>query len=92
MLQNAVHPVQELRAVKTQADQHKTQTGKELTHDQYVNLLLSAASAYDGAQQFAPGPKTHFAARSAWSLVSCGDLRYILGFILGLPYAIMADY
>jgi hypothetical protein len=29
MLQNAVHPVQELRAVKTQADQHKTQTGKE---------------------------------------------------------------
>jgi hypothetical protein len=26
MLQNAVHPVQELRAVKTQADQHKTQT------------------------------------------------------------------
>jgi hypothetical protein len=31
MLQNAVHPVQELRAVKTQADQHKTQAGKELT-------------------------------------------------------------
>jgi hypothetical protein len=28
MLQNAVHPVQELRAVKTQADQHKTQAGK----------------------------------------------------------------
>jgi hypothetical protein len=60
MLQNAVRPVQELRAVKTQADQHKTQTGKELTYDQYVNLLLSAASAYDA--QFAP--KTHFAARA----------------------------
>jgi hypothetical protein len=60
MLQNAVHPVQELRAVKTQADQHKTQTEKELTYDQYVNLLLSAASAYDA--QFAP--KTHFAARA----------------------------
>jgi hypothetical protein len=60
LLQNAVHPVQELRAVKTQADQHKTQTGKELTYDQYVNLLLSAASAYDA--QFAP--KTHFAARA----------------------------
>jgi hypothetical protein len=57
--QNAVHPVQELRAVKTQADQHKTQTGKDLTYDQYVNLLLSAASAYDA--QFAP--KTHFAAQ-----------------------------
>jgi hypothetical protein len=53
-------PVQALRAVKTQADQHKTQTGKELTYDQYVNLLLSVASAYDA--QFAP--KTHFAARA----------------------------
>jgi hypothetical protein len=31
MLQNAVHPVQELCAVKTQADHHKTQAGKELT-------------------------------------------------------------
>jgi hypothetical protein len=60
MLQNAVHPVQELRAVKTQADQHKTQTEKELTYDQYVTLLLSAASAYDA--QFAP--KSHFAARA----------------------------
>jgi hypothetical protein len=60
MLQNAVHPIQELRAVKTQADQHKTQTGKELTYDQYLNLLLSAASAYDA--QFAP--KTHSAARA----------------------------
>jgi hypothetical protein len=60
MLQNAVHPVQEFRAVKTQADQHKTQTGKELTYDQYVNLLLSAASTYDA--QFAP--KIHFAARA----------------------------
>jgi hypothetical protein len=58
VLQNAVHHVQELHAVKTQADQHKTQTGKELTYDQYVNLLLPAASAYDA--QFAP--KTHFAA------------------------------
>jgi hypothetical protein len=28
MLQNAVHPVQELRAVKTQADQHKTQPAR----------------------------------------------------------------
>jgi hypothetical protein len=60
MLQNAVHPDQELCAVKTQADQHKTQNGTDLTCDQYVNLLLAAASAYD--TQFAP--KTHFAARA----------------------------
>jgi hypothetical protein len=53
-----VHPAIELRGVKTQADQHKTRTGKELTYDQYVNLLLSGASAYDA--QFVP--KTHFAA------------------------------
>jgi hypothetical protein len=55
-----VHPLQELRAVKTPADQHKTQARKELTYDQYANLLLSAASAYDAL--FAP--KTHFAARA----------------------------
>jgi hypothetical protein len=62
MLQNAMHTVQELRAVKTQADQHKTQAGKELTYyDQYVNLLLSVASAYTVAK-FAPN--THFAARA----------------------------
>jgi hypothetical protein len=72
MLQNAVHPVQELPAVKTQADQHKTQTGKELTYDQYVNLLLSATSAYN-AQQFAP-PKTHFAARSPHGAVYSHDI------------------
>jgi hypothetical protein len=71
MLQNAVHPVQELRAVKTQADQHKTQTGKELTYDQYVNLLLSAASAYYDAQ-FAP--KTHFAARAPRRAVYSHDI------------------
>jgi hypothetical protein len=71
MLQNAVHPpVQEIRAVKTQADQHKTQTGKELTYDQYVNLLLSAASAYDA--QFAP--KTHSAARAPCRAVYSHDI------------------
>jgi hypothetical protein len=69
MLQNAVHPVQELRAVKTQADQHKTQTGKELSYDQYVNLLLFAASAYNA--QFAP--KTHFAARAPCRAVYSHD-------------------
>jgi hypothetical protein len=71
MLQNAVHPVQELCAVKTrQADQHKTQAGKELTYDQYVNLLLSAASAYDA--QFAP--KTLFAARAPRRAVYSHDI------------------
>jgi hypothetical protein len=52
MLQNAVHPIEELRAVKIQADQHKTQSGVELTYEQYVRLLTSAASNYNG--QFVP--------------------------------------
>jgi hypothetical protein len=56
----------------TQADQHKTQTGKELTYDQYVNLLLSAASAYDA--QFAP--KAHFAVANAYSHLE--TTRYII--------------
>jgi hypothetical protein len=42
-----------------------------LTYDQYVNLLLSAASAYN-AQQFAP-PKTHFAARAPHRAVYSHD-------------------
>jgi len=37
----------DLRNVKNQADQIKTQSGTELTYEQYCNLLLSAASAYD---------------------------------------------
>ena len=47
ILQNAVHPIDELRQVKNQADQYKTQSGKSLDYDGYVNLLLSAASHYD---------------------------------------------
>jgi hypothetical protein len=52
MLQNAVHPIEELRAVKVQVDQHKMQSGVELTYEQYVKLLTSAASNYD--EQFMP--------------------------------------
>jgi hypothetical protein len=70
MLQNAVHPIQELRAVKTQADQHKTQSGTDLTYDQYVSLLLSAASTYDA--QFTT--KTPFAARTPRRAVYSHDV------------------
>jgi hypothetical protein len=53
MLQNAVHPLEELRAVKTQADQqHKTLSGTDLTYEHYVHLLVSAASNYN--TQFLP--------------------------------------
>ena len=47
LLQNAVQPVAELRAVKVQAQQHKTHTGVDLTYQQYCSLLLSAAQEHD---------------------------------------------
>jgi hypothetical protein len=40
MLQNAVLPVPDLRAVETKAYQLKAQSGTDLTYDQYVNLLV----------------------------------------------------
>jgi hypothetical protein len=52
LLQNAVHPVKDLRAVKTTSDQFKTQMGQDLTYVQYYELLQSAAQTYDS--QFVP--------------------------------------
>jgi hypothetical protein len=50
LLENSVGQVQELRAIKTQAAQHKTQnSGIELTYEQYCSLLSSAAQEYDGS-------------------------------------------
>ena len=47
LLQNAVHSIPELCAIKVQAEQLKTHTGKALTYDQYCSLLLSAAQQHD---------------------------------------------
>ena len=47
MLQNAVHPIMELRQAKIQAAQFRTHTGKDLSYDEYCSLLLSAAQQYD---------------------------------------------
>ena len=47
MLKNAVHPVSELHAVKTQAAQHKTQPGKALTYREYTQLLQSTAAQFN---------------------------------------------
>ena len=46
MLQNAVHPLSELRQVKTTADQNKV-AGVALTYESYFKLLYSAAVSYD---------------------------------------------
>ena len=47
MLENAVHSINELRIIKTQAEQHKTHSGASLTYSQYTALLLSAAQQHD---------------------------------------------
>lgn len=47
MLENAVYKVPELRSVKIAADQHKAQSGTELTYEQYSGLLCSAAQQHD---------------------------------------------
>ncbi len=47
MLQNAIHPHEELRQVKNQADQLQVFHGKGIGYDSYCNLLLSAASNVD---------------------------------------------
>jgi hypothetical protein len=47
MLQNAVHPIAELRQVKVNADQLQTQMGKRISYNEYVGLLYSASAQYD---------------------------------------------
>ena len=50
MLKNAIHPLDEKRAVKVTAEQHHAHTGVSLTYEQYSTLRLSAATTYN--QQF----------------------------------------
>jgi hypothetical protein len=57
MLQNAVNGIDELRQVKNTADHMGAISGTTLTYDEYVTLLLSAASAYD--DQFKPKQAKH---------------------------------
>ena len=47
MFQNSVESIRELRNVVDQADQRMTHTSNDLYYDQYYNLLISAANAYD---------------------------------------------
>jgi hypothetical protein len=65
MLENAVHPIAELRAIKNQADQLKTNSGTALTYEEYSPLILSAAAfSYDTkllsrARHGTPTPPAH---------------------------------
>jgi hypothetical protein len=52
MLENAVHQIPDLRAVKNQAAQIQTSTGNTISYTDYSELLVSAAVMYD--KQFEP--------------------------------------
>jgi hypothetical protein len=52
MLQNTVNRIDDLRLFKNTADHMSSTMGKALSYDEYITLLLSAASAHDG--QFKP--------------------------------------
>jgi hypothetical protein len=57
----------ELRAVKAQAAQHKTQNGGiDLTYEQYCSLLSSAAQEYDGSLVRSVKPAPSAARRSIY--------------------------
>jgi len=47
MLQNTIHPEEELRQVKNQADQLQAFHGNGSGYNSYCNLLLSAATNLD---------------------------------------------
>jgi hypothetical protein len=70
MLQNAVTCISELRQVKTDADQHRTHSGTDLTFEQYSTLLESATIGYNA--QFV---RTH-PTRPKRTSVNLHDLEY----------------
>jgi hypothetical protein len=49
MLENVVSSIPDLRQVQIQAAHDKVRTGKSITYDQYVSLLLSGAMIYDSS-------------------------------------------
>jgi len=65
MLQNVVHPQEEWRQVKNNADQFQAFHGKAIGYDFYCNLLLSAASNYDA--EYAPKGRTGTAKRNVYA-------------------------
>ena len=81
MLENAVHPIDSLRIVKTQADQHKAHSGTDLTYSQYTSLLLSAAQQHD--KQLMEPSKPRFPRRKVYS----HEIEYGEPFEMSDPYS-----
>ena len=66
-------------AVKTQADQFKTQNGRDLSYDDYVRLLLSAAETYDNLPRVAPLQKTSSSSLTLVGMLICVVLASLFG-------------
>ena len=47
MLDNVVEPIPYLQAVKTNSDQFKKQTGKNLAYEQYSEQFIPAVTTHD---------------------------------------------
>ena len=47
MLQNAIHPIEELRSIRKFMEMDRTKSGGTLTFDQYSQLLKSTAIDYE---------------------------------------------
>ncbi len=65
MLQNFIHPHEELRQVKNQADQLQVFHGKGIGYNSYCNLLLSAALNLDA--KHTPKGRMNTANRSVYA-------------------------
>ncbi len=73
ILQNAVHPMEELQQVKNQADQLQACHGKTIKYEPYCNLLLLAASNYD--YQYAPKGRSDCTnVKQSWKNIYVHDL------------------
>ena len=68
ILQNAVAPNVQLRQVKTMVDLEKLKTGKSIEFDDYVTLLLSAATLYDEQYKSKNAAPTELSPKSVISI------------------------
>ena len=71
MLENAVSSIQDLRAVKDQANQLQVRLGSAMKYDDYCSLLLSAALTYDS--QIVTNTNSRGARRSVYNHGIQGD-------------------
>ena len=73
LLQNAVAPVPALAIIKTQVAQLKTQTGQDITYEDYSDLLKSAALQHDKITTPGTGRSTRHNVYQSLTHTSAGE-------------------